>query len=131
MVSFSIVAHCTFTTNLSSKFKSQVQIIFSQDFFPPKMSPFQVILFQNSKNCLLINERWNACFYHYSFYRKFPISSCKCLVYHKMFLFLSKKQFWWSYLIILSEQITIQYSFSYACRWLLFNTTRMSHLWYL
>ena len=55
MISYFIVAHCTFTTNFSSKLKSQFQVIFGQDFFPLKMSPFQVSLLHNFTNCLLAN----------------------------------------------------------------------------
>ena len=88
MISYFIVAHCTFTTNFSSKLKSQFQVIFGQDSFPLKMSPFQVSLLQNFTKCLLANEWWITCFYHYSFFtKKFLISSCKRLVYRKIFLF--------------------------------------------
>ena len=55
MISYFIVAHCTFTTNFSSKLKSQFQVIFGQDFFALKMSPFQVRLLHNFTNCLLAN----------------------------------------------------------------------------
>ena len=37
----------------------------------------------------------------------------------------SNGQFWWSYLIILSKPLSLQYYFSYACRWLLLNTSSM------
>ena len=57
-------------TNFSSKLKPQFQVIFGQDSFPLNTSPFQASLLQNSANCVLINGWWNACFYHYSFYRK-------------------------------------------------------------
>ena len=83
MISYFIVAHCTFTTNFSSKLKSQFQVIFGQDFFPLKMSPFQVRLLHNFTNCLLANGWWNTCFSHYSFFtKKFPISSRKHLLCH-------------------------------------------------
>ena len=73
MISYFIVAHCTFTTNFSSKLKSQFQVILGQDFFPLKMSPFQVRLLHNFTNCLLANGWWNTCFSHYSFLQKsFP-----------------------------------------------------------
>ena len=88
MISYFIVAHCTFTTNFSSELKSQFQVIFDQDFFPLKMSPFQVRLLHNFMNCLLANGWWNTCFSHYSFFtKKFPISSRKHLLCHKIFLF--------------------------------------------
>ena len=88
MISYFIVAHCTFTTNFSSKLKSQFQVIFGQDSFPLKMSPFQVSILHNFKNCLLANRWWNTCFSHYSFFTKtFPISSRKRLVRYKIFLF--------------------------------------------
>ena len=78
MISNFIVVHCTLTTNFSSKLKSQFQV----------MSVFQASLSQNSMTRLLGNGCWNTCFYHYCFFRKrFPISSCKCLVYRKIFLF--------------------------------------------
>ena len=87
MISYFIVARCKFTTNFSRKLKSQFQVIFGQDSFSLKMSPFQVSLLQNSTNCLLANGWWNTCFYHYSFFtKKFPISSCKHFVCHKIFL---------------------------------------------
>ena len=60
MISYFIVAHCTFTTNFSSKHKSQFQVIFGKDFFPLKMSPFQVRLLHNFTNCLLANGWWNT-----------------------------------------------------------------------
>ena len=41
MISYFIVAHCTFTTNFLSKLKSQFQVIFGQDFFPLKMVHFR------------------------------------------------------------------------------------------
>ena len=70
MISYFIVAHCTFTTNFSSKLKSQFQVIFGQDFFPLKMSPFQVSLLHNFTKCLLANGWLNTCFSHYSFFYK-------------------------------------------------------------
>ena len=75
MIWYFIIAHCTtFTTNFSIKLKSLFQVIFGQDSFPLKMSPFQVSLLQNSTNCLLANGLWNNCFHHYSFFlqKRFP-----------------------------------------------------------
>ena len=40
MISYFIVAHCTFMKNFSRKLKAQFQVIFGQDSFPLKMSPF-------------------------------------------------------------------------------------------
>ena len=83
-----MVAHWTFSTNFSSKLKSQFQVIFGQDFFPLKMSPFQVRFSHNFTNCLLANGWWNTCFSHYSFFlQRFPISSREHLLCHKIFLF--------------------------------------------
>ena len=94
MISYFIAAYCTFTTNFSSKLKSQFLIIFGQDSFPLKMSSFQVSLLHNFKNCLLPNGWWNTCFSHYSFFtKKFPISSGKLLVCHKIFLFCQTDSF--------------------------------------
>ena len=70
MITYFILAHCTFMTNFSSKLKSQFQLIFDEDSFPLKMSPFQVSLLQNFTNCLLDNGWWNTCFYHYFFFCK-------------------------------------------------------------
>ena len=73
MISYFIVAHCSFTTKLLSKLKSQYQFIFGQDSFPLKMSPFQVSLLYNFTNYLLTNGWWNPCFYHYFFlHESFP-----------------------------------------------------------
>ena len=87
MISYFIVAHCTFMKNFSSKLKSQFQVIFDQDSFPLEMSQFQASLLHNFKNRLLANGWWNTCFYHYSsFTKKFPIFSRKHLVCRKIFL---------------------------------------------
>ena len=59
MISYFIVAYCTFTTNFSSKLKSQFQVIFGQDSFPLKMSPFQVSLLYNFTKFLRANGWWN------------------------------------------------------------------------
>ena len=73
MISYFIVAHCTFTTNVLSKLKSPFQVIFGQDSFPLNMSPLQVSFLQNFTNYLLGNGWWKTCFYHYSFLKKsFP-----------------------------------------------------------
>ena len=58
-----------FMTNFSSKLKPQFQVSFGQDSFPMNTSLFQASLSQNSANCFLTNGWWNACFYHYYFYR--------------------------------------------------------------
>ena len=63
MISYFIVSHRTFSTNFSNKLKSRFQVIFGQDSFPLKMSPFQVSLSQSYTNCLLANKWWNTCFY--------------------------------------------------------------------
>ena len=61
VMSYFIVARCTFTINFSSKLKSQLfQIISGHDTFPLKMSPFQVSLLQRFTNCLLTNVWWNT-----------------------------------------------------------------------
>ena len=70
MVLSLIVAHCAFTTKFLNKVKSQFHVIFGQDSFPLKMSPFQVGLLKNSTDCLLANGLWNTCFYHYFFFTK-------------------------------------------------------------
>ena len=73
MISYFTVAHCTFITNFLSRCKPQVLVRFGHGFFPLKMRPFQANISQKSTNCLLANGWWNACFYHYSFYKKrFP-----------------------------------------------------------
>ena len=95
MISYFIAAHCVFTTNFSSKCKSQFQVIFGQDSFPLKLSPFQASLSQNSPDCLFTNGWCNVCntwntwipFSMTLFIKTFPILSCKLLVCFKMFLF--------------------------------------------
>ena len=67
LISYFIVAQCTFTTNFSIKLKSQFQDIFGQDSFLLTMNPFQSSLSQNSTNCLFFNGQWNVSSYHYSF----------------------------------------------------------------
>ena len=74
MITYLILAHCTFMTNFSSKLKlkSQFQLIFDEDSFPLKMSPFQVSLLHNFAN-LANGWWWNTWFYHYPFfYKKVP-----------------------------------------------------------
>ena len=44
-----------FTTNFSSKLKSQFQVIFGQVSFPLKMIPFQVSILEDSTNCFPAN----------------------------------------------------------------------------
>ena len=88
MISYFIAAYCTLTTNFLSKLKSQFQFIFGQDFFPLKISPNFGKSFVELRELSLTNSWWNTCFYHYSFLtKKFPISSCKCLVCRRIFLF--------------------------------------------
>ena len=72
MITYFIVVHCTFMTNFSSKLKlkSQFQVIFDENSFPLKMSPFQVSLLHNFTDCLLANGWWNTCFCHYPFFYK-------------------------------------------------------------
>ena len=83
------------------KVKSQCQVIFGQDSFPLKMSPFQVSLFHNFTNCLLANGWWNTCFYHYPFFtKKFPISSPQALGLSEDISLLSNRPFLWPSLII-------------------------------
>ena len=55
MILYFIVALCTFTKNFSGKLKSQLQVIFGQDSFPLKLSPFLNSHKQKSINCLLSN----------------------------------------------------------------------------
>ena len=103
MISYFIVAHCMFMTNFSSKLKlkSQFQVIFGQDSFPLKMSPFQVSLLHNFTKCLLTNGWWNTRFYHYPFFtKKFPISSPQALGLSEDISLLSNRQFLWSSLIM-------------------------------
>ena len=82
MISYYIIAHYTFTANFSSKLKSQFQVILGQDFYPMKMSLFQVSLLQNSTNCFLANGWWNNCFYHYSFSAIFNILLVSNILFH-------------------------------------------------
>ena len=121
MISYFIVAHCTFTTNFSSKLKSQFQVIFGQDFFPLKMSPFQVRLLHNFTNCLLANGWWNTlhAFLITLFLQKsFPsLLASTCFVI-RYFFFVEQAVF-----VVLP--LSLQYSFPYACRWLLLNTSSM------
>ena len=94
MVSYFIVAGCTFTINFSRKLKSHFQFIFGHDHFPLKMSTFHVSLLQNSTDYLLANGWWNTCFYRYYFStKKFSISSCKHLICRKIFLFCGTDSF--------------------------------------
>ena len=84
MISYFIVAHCTFTTNFSSKLKSQFQVIFGQDFFALKMSPFQVRLLHNFTNCLLANGGIHAFPITLFLQKSFPIplaSTCFVIRY--------------------------------------------------
>ena len=127
MISYFIVAHCTFTINFSNKLKSQFQVIFGHDSFPLKMSQFQVNLSQNSTNCLLAEGWWNTCFYQYSFfYKKVPISSCKRLVCRKIFLFFcGTDSFGGLCWLFFRNHWVSNNPFSYACRWVLLNTSSM------
>ena len=82
MISYFIVAHYTFTTNFSSKRKSQFQVIFGQVSFPLKMSPFQVSFLEDSTNCFSDNGWWNICFYHYCFFTIFNILLVSNILFH-------------------------------------------------
>ena len=42
MISYFIVAHHVYNNLFEQTYKSQFQVIFGQDSFPPKVSPFQV-----------------------------------------------------------------------------------------
>ena len=129
MISYFIVAHCTFTKNFTSKLKFQFQVIFGQDFFPLKMSPFQVRLLHNFTNCLLANG-WHGGIHAFPitlFLQRFPISSRRHLLCHKIFLFGRTGSF--------CAHVFPDYSFVttkrpvffsiYACRWLLLNNSSM------
>ena len=67
MISYFIVAHCMFTTNFSSKRKSQIQINFGQDSFLLKISSFLVSFLQNSTNQWMVEYLLLALL---SFYKK-------------------------------------------------------------
>ena len=113
MVSYFIVAHCTFTTNFSSKLKSQFQVIFGQDF------------------CLLANGWWNTYFYHYCvFTKRFPISSRKRLICHKIFLFCWTDSFCGlPWLFCSNHQVSniLFHMLADGCFWIL---PVWSHIWY-
>ena len=89
-----IVAHCTFTTNLSSKFKCQFQVILVQGSFPLNMSSFQTSLYCRTLRTVssLMNGGMPA-ITPTLFTKKFPISSCKHLVCCKIFLFCQTDSF--------------------------------------
>ena len=108
MISYFIIAHCTtFTTNFSIKLKSLFQVIFGQDSFPLKMSPFQVSLLQNSTNCLLANGLWNNCFHHYSFFLQKRFSSLLASTWVVVS---------YSYFVGLFNKIGITYNNPSACK---------------
>ena len=98
MISYLLISHYTFTTNFWSKLKFQFQVIFGHDSFPLKMSPFQVSLLQNSINCFLANGWWMV----------------EYLLLPLLFFY------------IIQYSSSLQYSFSYACKWLLLNTSSMT-----
>ena len=102
IISYFIVAHCTFTRNFSSKLKPQFQVIFGQDSIFLNISSFQASLLQKATNCLFTNGWWNACFYNYSFYKKVSHLFLQALGLSKDISLLLNRQFCWSSLIILS-----------------------------
>ena len=60
------------------------------------------------------------------FTRKFPISSCKNLVWRDIFLFCrADSPGCLPWLVFVNPPPSFQYSFAYACRWLLLNTSSM------
>ena len=125
MVSYFIVASCTFTINFSSKLKSHFQFIFGHDHFPLKVSTFHVSLLQNSTNYLLANGWWNTCFYRYYFStKKFPISSCNTWFVVRYFSFVKK-----TVLVVFTDYffvtLILQYSFLYFCKWFFLITSNM------
>ena len=125
MISYFIVAHCSFMTNFSSKLKSQFQVIFSQDSFPLNMHPSLASLLQSPTNCLCNNGWRNACFYHYSFQtKKFPSLLARAWFVIKYLSFVKQ-----IVLVVFSDFYyviaNLQYFFSYAYRCLLLNSSSM------
>ena len=119
MISYFIVAHCMFTTNFSSKRKSQIQINFGQDSFLLKISSFLVSFLQNSTNQWMVEYLLLALL---SFYKK---------VSH---LFLQALGFVVKYFSFVEQTVLMVFTvysfvttkspifFLYACSWLLLNT---------
>ena len=93
-ISYFIVAHCTFTTNLSSKLKSQFQVIFWEDSFLSTWVHFKLVFYCRTLRtfCSLMDGGMPA-FTITLLTKKFPISFCKHLVYCKIFLFCQKDSF--------------------------------------
>ena len=123
MISYFIVAHCTFTTNFSSKLKSQFQVIFGQDFFPLKRSPFQVSLLHNFTNCLLANGI--PAFPITPFLQKrFPSLLARAWFVIRYFSFVEQEVFvvFPDYSFVTTKSPIF---FPYACRWLLLHTSSM------
>ena len=113
-----------FTTNFFSKPKPQFQDIFGKDSFPLNTALFQASLLQISINPFLANEWWNAYFGHYSFYASFPSLLARALFVVRYFSFSQLKisKVFPDYFYI-NQPPSLQYSFSYACRWLLLNNS--------
>ena len=90
-ISYFIVAHCTFTTNLSSKLKSQFQVIFWEDSFLSTWVHFKLVFYCRTLRtfCSLMDGGMPV-FTITLLTKKFPISFCKHLVYCKIFLFCQK-----------------------------------------
>ena len=115
-----------FTTNFSSKRKPECQVIFSQDCFPLNTSPFLASLPQTLRTASALIDDGMLALTITLFMQKFPISSCKSLVCRKIFPFCRTDS-----LVVLPEHFfvnlppSLQYSFSYACRWLLLNTSSL------
>ena len=126
MISYFIVPHCMFTTNVSRKLKSQFQVIFGQNSFLLKVSPFQVSLVHSFTNCLLANGWWNTCFYHYSFLQKcFPSLLASAWFVVRYFSFVEQ-----TVLVVFPDYSFVTTKspiFFSIClhRWLLLNTSSM------
>ena len=93
-ISYFIVAHCTFTTNLSSKLKSQFQVIFWEDSFLSTWVHFKLVFYCRTLRtfCSLMDGGMPA-FTITLLTKKFPISFCKHLVCCTIFLFCQKDSF--------------------------------------
>ena len=76
-----------FTTNFSSKLKTQFQVIFGQDSFPLNTSPFQPAFRKTLRTVSSLMDDGMPTFTITLFTQKFPISSFKSLVCRKIFLF--------------------------------------------
>ena len=93
-ISYFIVAHCTFTTNLSSKLKSQFQVIFWEDSILSTWVHFKLVFYCRTLRtfCSLMDGGMPA-FTITLLTKKFPISFCKHLVCCTIFLFCQKDSF--------------------------------------